>query len=101
MADITERASKGGKARAESLTPEERSESARRAVKARWAKARGNGPTIGLTVSSSDVPEPERMHLEVVVFHGEPQSKFTEDSSWSAISFSSATMPHETESYTQ
>jgi hypothetical protein len=29
---------KGGKARAEKMTPEERSESARKAVQARWAK---------------------------------------------------------------
>jgi hypothetical protein len=29
---------KGGKARAEKLTPEERSESARRAARARWAR---------------------------------------------------------------
>ena len=29
---------KGGKARAEKMTPEERSESARKAAKARWAK---------------------------------------------------------------
>jgi hypothetical protein len=31
-------ASKGGKARAEKLTPEERKEIARKAAKARWAK---------------------------------------------------------------
>ncbi len=31
---------KGGKARAAKMTPEERSESARKAVKARWAKKR-------------------------------------------------------------
>jgi hypothetical protein len=31
---------KGGKARAEKLTPEQRSESARKAVEARWAKLR-------------------------------------------------------------
>ena len=31
---------KGGKARAKKLTPEERSEIARKAVMARWAKAR-------------------------------------------------------------
>ena len=34
-----ERASKGGKARAEKLTPEERSEIARKAAKARWEKS--------------------------------------------------------------
>jgi hypothetical protein len=32
--------SKGGKARAAKMTPEERSESARKAAKARWAKQR-------------------------------------------------------------
>jgi hypothetical protein len=31
---------KGGKARAAKMTPEERSESARKAAKARWAKER-------------------------------------------------------------
>jgi hypothetical protein len=31
---------KGGKARAERMTPEERSEAARRAVRARWDRAR-------------------------------------------------------------
>ena len=31
---------KGGKARARNMTPEERSESARKAVQARWAKAK-------------------------------------------------------------
>jgi hypothetical protein len=33
---------KGGKARAEKLSPEERSESARRAVQARWGRKREN-----------------------------------------------------------
>lgn len=32
---------KGGKARAERLTPEQRSESARRAARARWGKKQG------------------------------------------------------------
>lgn len=34
---------KGGKARAEKLTPEQRSEIARNAVKARWAKKEAEG----------------------------------------------------------
>jgi adenosine deaminase len=38
--DIEEFARLGGKARAKSLTPEERSEIARNAVKARWANAK-------------------------------------------------------------
>jgi hypothetical protein len=38
---------KGGPARAASLTPEQRSESARKAVQARWAKTRkGSGNTV-------------------------------------------------------
>ena len=35
---------KGGKARAAKMTPEERSESARKAAKARWAKKRQQEP---------------------------------------------------------
>ena len=39
MAELSKKgASKGGKARAKKLTPAQRSESARKAVKARWAK---------------------------------------------------------------
>jgi len=33
---------KGGKARADNMTPEERSEAARKAVQARWAKSRNS-----------------------------------------------------------
>jgi hypothetical protein len=36
---------KGGKARAEKLTPEQRSEIAREAAKARWAKKRQQEPS--------------------------------------------------------
>ena len=46
---------KGGPARAARLTPEQRSESARQAVRARWSKARSGGgpaaPTPGLDAS--------------------------------------------------
>jgi hypothetical protein len=35
---------KGGKARLQKLTPEERSDIARRAVKARWARAKKQKP---------------------------------------------------------
>ncbi len=35
---------KGGKARAAKMTPEERSESARKAVQARWAKGKAKQP---------------------------------------------------------
>jgi hypothetical protein len=40
LVDVATIGRKGGKARAKSMTPEERSESARKAVTARWAKAR-------------------------------------------------------------
>jgi hypothetical protein len=38
---VTEMARLGGKATAKKLTAEQRSESARKAVKARWAKRKG------------------------------------------------------------
>src|SRR5437588_48482 len=41
-----EMGAKGGRARAESLTPEERSEMARAAVQARWAKEKEGGLAI-------------------------------------------------------
>jgi hypothetical protein len=44
-------ASKGGEARALSLTAEERSESARKAVQARWAKAKAKGETTTIAKS--------------------------------------------------
>lgn len=45
---VSEIASKGGKARAESMTPEQRSENARAAVKARWEKEKAEGRAIGI-----------------------------------------------------
>lgn len=39
--DVSEFAKLGGKARAKAMTADERSESARKAVQARWAKAKG------------------------------------------------------------
>jgi len=52
--DRKQRASMGGKARAVALTPEQRSESARKAVRARWVKS-GKGIT------------PERMGFTLVI----------------------------------
>ena len=40
---------RGGKARVRNMTPEERSEAARKAVKARWAKGDTPQPRMGLT----------------------------------------------------
>ena len=42
--DKKERASRGGHARAAKLTPQQRSEIARKAVNARWAKVRAGRP---------------------------------------------------------
>jgi hypothetical protein len=56
-------ASKGGKARAEKLTPEERSEIARKAVEARWAKTRedGSGPPAILNATHGSEDHPLRI----------------------------------------
>jgi hypothetical protein len=40
LVDVTAAGRKGGEARAANLSPEERSESARKAVQARWAKTK-------------------------------------------------------------
>src|ERR1039457_2830957 len=46
---------KGGPARAAKLTPEQRSESARKAVQARWSKAkRGSAPTTPVPGTSKN-----------------------------------------------
>jgi hypothetical protein len=44
LIDVRAMARLGGKARAKSMTPEERSESARKAVQARWAKKGAKAP---------------------------------------------------------
>jgi hypothetical protein len=68
---LTERASKGGQARAASLTPEERSESARRAVRARWAKARAGNATI--TTTGGYAPKGTIASVEITEsFHERP-----------------------------
>lgn len=92
---VTERASKGGKARAKALTPEERSESARRAVQARWSKSKG-GPQIIVSVEAQETPE----YTTEVIKRGNPIT-VTGEQSWSVNLLSSAIMLSETESYTQ
>lgn len=67
---VTERAAKGGKARAAKLTPEQRRESARKAVAARWAKARA-GSTVAVTAGVA--PKRETIHVSIVMaYHHEP-----------------------------
>lgn len=59
MADKVDRpaemSSRGGKARAERLTPAERSEIAKQASRARWAKA-GKEPMLGPAAAEGDMP---------------------------------------------
>ena len=81
---VTERASKGGKARAKALTPEERSESAQ------------GGPQIIVSVEAQETPE----YTTEVIKRGNPIT-VTGEQSWSVNLLSSAIMLSETESYTQ
>ena len=80
------RAARGGKARAASLTPEERSYAARRAVLARWAKA--HAPTVTTTVSRPQ-PAVTRTQVTVATFQASPQviTKGVETSSSNSRSF--------------
>ena len=47
---------KGGPARAAKLTPTQRSESARKAVQARWAKAKGKNYIVGKRTKMNTTP---------------------------------------------
>ena len=53
--ELGRRGSKGGKARAAKMTPEERSESARKAAKARWAKEREEGFATARRLAGSEI----------------------------------------------
>ena len=95
----TERASKGGQARAAALTAEERAESARRAVKARWAKARAT-PIISVTVGAPQKGETQQVEI-VNAYRDEPLVA-TEVGSCSLNSDSYVIMPkNQGGSYTQ
>ena len=101
MDKATTRASKGGHARAESLTPEERSESARKAVAARWAKARAIAPSVSMSVGQADSFGNERIQVDVnVTYRVEPLIS-TGEETWTVNSRSYVTMQKETESFTQ
>ena len=58
------RAAKGGRARAAAMTASERSESARKAVKARWAKKRGQS-AMSMSVSVG-MPEGAQTHFYIL-----------------------------------
>ncbi len=94
---MDDRTSKGGKARAASLTPEQRSEAARRAVQSRWRKAAQVSTAMTF---SAPVERGELTTHEVTQVYGTP-SPTTEVPTWSASLPSSATSPNKTESYTQ
>ncbi|MBZ5728174.1 MAG: hypothetical protein LAP87_24710 [Acidobacteriia bacterium] len=76
---------KGGPARAARLTSEQRSESARKAVRARWAKAKeGEGTsdqavlTLLKRIKATDSPKEIRQlsnQLERVIFHTQFKSR--------------------------
>ena len=79
-------ASKGGLARAEKLTPEERSEIARKAVQTRWANKGDTPTTLPREVHSGvltigDIPLP----CAVVMVGGQPIRLFTQESFLQAI----------------
>ena len=94
-----ERASRGGKARAAALTPEQRSESARRAVQARWAKV-GQDPTVVITVGPGARPEVTTVVLTRGVYVG--AEIVTRDATWSLTSHSFVITPKgPDQSYTQ
>ena len=49
LVDVSAMGRKGGKARAENLTPEQRNDSARKAVQARWAKTKAKKAAVKKT----------------------------------------------------
>ena len=80
----TRRAAKGGHARAASLSPEERSESARRAVNARWTRERGGT----LTVTTGTPGRAETKQVEITNFYHDEPLVNSEVRSWNVNSHS-------------
>ena len=56
---------KGGPARAAKLTPEQRSESARKAVQARWSKAQRGSEKMSEAGSATPVPDTSKKALHL------------------------------------
>ena len=52
---------KGGPARAARMTPAQRSESARKAVRARWMKAKNSSGNITLKTKNTGIKNPKRL----------------------------------------
>ena len=80
-----ERASLGGQARAKALTAEQRSESARRAVKARWAKKHAPSVSVSIGVPGGKI---ETQQVEVVKVYNDEPLISTEVNSWNPTSSS-------------
>ena len=87
---MSDRASKGGKARASALTPEQRSESARKAVQARWRRA--GQPATALTVSQPSDKIEVTTH-EIRQSYGTPSPAGQVTTAWSANLHSFAITP--------
>ncbi len=100
MKHVIDRASKGGRARAEALTAEERADSARKAVSARWAKSRS---TIAITASAGVPARTPTTYVAIThVSHDEPQVVKTGVASWNPNCHSYVITPkNQGESYTR
>jgi hypothetical protein len=86
----TERASKGGQARAAALTPEERAGIARKAAAARWSKARDNA-TVAVTAGILEKGPTTWVEM-TMAGQGEPRI-VTEAESWTVNSRSFVITP--------
>lgn len=97
---MTARASKGGRARAAALTPAQRSEQARKAVQARWAKRR---PQPSLTVTSGSACPFNRAVVRITmtyVYHDSAPRVYYESVSRNVYARSYVMTQHRIESYT-
>lgn len=94
-------ASKRGQARAAALTPQQRSESARKAVRARWEKERA-ASSISVFSTSTRPAGTMRITVEATrVYHDTDPHITPGGTSWSVNSPSSVIMLNKTTSYTQ
>ena len=85
---------KGGKARAESLSPEERQIIARRASQARWSKAKGE---FSLSVSAGELPMSEDTNYTITQKVGESPAQPSEGETCSLNSLSYVITPKKLE----
>lgn len=96
---MDDRASKGGKARAAALTPEQRSEAARRAVQSRWRKAQQASISMSFSQPAEHI---ETTTHDVTRVYGHPSPTIQVTTEWTANSHSFATsLSKKAESFTQ